>query len=75
LRDYGLLSGKQTKRIVEPVVDQQAVWHLIRLLQDEGIPESRIAEHPDWRIWLMVSDRVRSYLMTNEGRLGNYGTA
>jgi len=75
LRDYGLLSGKQTKRIVEPAVDQQAVGHLIRLLEEEGIPEVRIAEHSDWRIWLILSDRVRLYLMTNEGRLGNYGTA
>jgi len=75
LRDYGLLSGKQTKRIVEPAVDQQAVGHLIRLLEEEGIPEVRIAEHSDWRIWLILSDRVRPYLMTNEGRLGNNGTA
>jgi len=75
LRDYGLLLGKQTKRIVEPAVDQQAVGHLIRLLEEEGIPEVRIAEHSDWRIWLILSDRVRLYLMTNEGRLGNYGTA
>ncbi len=75
LRDYGLLSGKQTKRIVEPAVDQQAVGHLIRLLEEEGIPEVRIAEHSDWRIWLILSDRVRLYLMTNEGRLGNNGTA
>jgi len=75
LRDYGLLAGTQTKRIVEPVIDQQAVGHLIRLLGEEGIPEVRIAEHSDWRIWLILSDRVQPYLMTKEGRLGNYGTA
>jgi len=75
LRDYGLLVGKQTKHIVEPTVDKPAVEHLIRLLEEEGIPEVRIAAHSDWRIWLIVSDRVRPYLMTKEGRLGNYGTA
>jgi hypothetical protein len=68
LRDYGLLVGTQIKRIVEPAVDQQAVRHLLRLLREEGIAETRIAEHPDWRLWLMLPDRVLSYLMAIEGR-------
>jgi hypothetical protein len=68
LRDYGLLVGTQIKRIVEPAVDQQAVRHLLRLLREEGVPETRIAEHPDWRLWLMLPDRVLSYLVAIEGR-------
>ncbi|KPV53405.1 hypothetical protein SE17_09840 [Kouleothrix aurantiaca] len=68
LRDYGLLSGKQTKRIVEPIIDQWAALHLLRLLREEGIPETRLAEHTDWRLWLMSPDRVKAYLLTTENR-------
>ncbi len=64
LRDYGVLAGKQTKRIVEPAIDQWLAQHVIRLLREEGIPETRLADHTDWRLWLMVSDRVKSYLTT-----------
>jgi BrxA len=64
LRDYGLLSGKQIKQIVEPVVDRWTAEHLIRLLREEGIPETRLAEHTDWRLWLMLPNRIQSYLMT-----------
>ncbi len=64
LRDYGLLVGTQTKRIVEPVVDLPAAQHLMRLLREEGISETRLAEHADWRLWLMSSDRVKAYLTT-----------
>lgn len=68
LRDYGLLSGTQTKQIVEPAVDQEALRHLVRLLREEGILEARLAEHPDWRLWLMLPDRVQSYLITLDTR-------
>jgi hypothetical protein len=59
LRDYGLLSGKQKKYIVEPVVPHSVVAHLIRLLEEEGVPVSEIPTHPDWRIWLMDEGRVK----------------
>jgi hypothetical protein len=63
LRDYGLLAGKLTKRIVEPAIDQWLAQHLIRLLREEGILEARLAEHTDWQLWLMMPDRVKSYLI------------
>lgn len=62
LRDYGLLVGGAVKRIVEPAVDGQAVQHLERLLEEEGIAPLRIAEHPDWGIWLMPPERVERLL-------------
>jgi hypothetical protein len=68
LRDYGLLSGKQTKRIVEPIVDRWTAQHLVRLLREEGIAETRLAEHADWRLWLMPPDRAKAYLTTAEHR-------
>jgi len=63
LRDYGLLQGQQgraTKRIVEPVVSPWATSHLVRLLRAEGIPDSEMTLHPDWRLWLLDADRVRT---------------
>lgn len=63
LRDYGLLQGQQghaTKRIVEPVVSPWATGHLARLLRAEGIPDAEVAVHPDWRLWLLDADRVRT---------------
>lgn len=68
LRDYGLLNGKQTKWIVEPIVDPLTAQHLVRLLREEGISETRLAEHADWRLWLMSPDRVKTYLTTAENR-------
>jgi hypothetical protein len=62
LRDYGLLTGSATKRIVEPVIDGPAVGHLRRLLQEEGIATPRIPNHPDWRIWLLPRARVERWL-------------
>lgn len=62
LRDYGLLIGKQIREIVEPAVDEQAFEHLARLLIEEGIPEARLADHPDWRLWLMPPERVQARL-------------
>ncbi len=58
LRDYGLLSGREQKYIVEPIVPTAVVNHLIRLLRAEGIEEEAIPYHPDWRIWLWSSQRA-----------------
>lgn len=68
LRDYGLLFGTQSKRIVEPIVDAWTTQHLVRLLREEGIAETRLAEHADWRLWLISSNRVQSYLQKAENR-------
>jgi len=68
LRDYGLLTGSAVKRIKEPIVDKQAVEHLWRLLAEEGIPAQRIADHPDWRIWLLPKDRVERLIAHHRSR-------
>lgn len=59
LRDFGLLHGKASKQIVEPIVPPAVVLHLIRLLQAEGIPPEQIAGHPDWQLWLWDAARAR----------------
>ncbi len=52
LRDFGLLQGSASKRIVEPIVPPSVVQHLVRLLQAEGVSPEQIAHHPDWQLWL-----------------------
>jgi len=75
LRDYGLLHGQQgraTKRIIEPVVSPWATGHLVRLLREEGIPDREVEAHPDWRLWLLDADRVRTLMArtTEEESIG-----
>jgi hypothetical protein len=60
LRDYGLLKGTNKKRVVEPVVYPELREHLARLLREEGVPEGELHQHPDWRLWLWDSERVRA---------------
>ncbi len=64
LRDYGMLTGRHIRQIVEPAVDALACQHLARLLTAEGVPGARLADHPDWRLWLMPPERVRARLAT-----------
>jgi hypothetical protein len=62
IRDYGLLEGRTNKRIVEPLVPPKVINHLAHLLREEGVAESEIAAHPDWRLWLMAEPRVKAAL-------------
>jgi hypothetical protein len=62
LRDYGLLEGRTHKRIVEPLVPPQVINHLACLLREEGVAESDIPVHHDWRLWLMAEPRVKAAL-------------
>src|SRR5205823_5052842 len=59
IRDLGLLQGKVSKQIVEPIVPPIVVHHLIRLLQEEGIPPEQVAHHPDWKLWLWDAARAQ----------------
>ncbi|MCL4835318.1 MAG: DUF1819 family protein [Caldilineaceae bacterium] len=62
LRDYGLLQGRTNKQIVEPIVPDEVVRHVVRLLREEGISEEEIPSHPDWRLWLWNEERTRGVL-------------
>ena len=59
LRDFGLLSGKASKQIVEPIVPPAVVQHLLHLLQAEGLPPGQLAGHPDWQLWLWDTARAQ----------------
>ena len=59
LRDFGLLQGRVSKQIVEPIMPPAVVHHLIRLLREEGIAEEDMAHHPDWQLWLWDAARAQ----------------
>ncbi len=62
MRDFGLLQGKVSKQIVEPIVPPAVMLHLIRLLQAEKIPPEQMAQHPDWQLWLWDAARAQKAL-------------
>ena len=59
LRDFGLLQGKASKQIVEPIVPPPLVQHLVRLLRAEGIPPEQVTYHADWQLWLWDATRAQ----------------
>ncbi len=59
LHDFGLLQGKTTRQIIEPIVPQNVVQHLLRLLREEGIAQVELAHHPDWQLWLWDTARAQ----------------
>ncbi len=52
LRDFGILTGVQRKKLQRPVVAQEVVLHLCRLLDAEGLRGRGLLEAPDWRLFL-----------------------
>jgi hypothetical protein len=52
LRDFGLLTGVQRKTVQRPVVAQEVVLHLCRLLDAEGLRGRTLLEARDWRLFL-----------------------
>ena len=69
LRDYGLLVGTATKRIVEPIVPAGVVAHLARLLLAEGLMVEELPRHPDWRLCLWEPERAARALAGLPGPL------
>jgi hypothetical protein len=52
LRDFGVLEGVQRKTLHPPTVPQRAVYHLFRLLHEEGLRGRALLAAPDWRLFL-----------------------
>ena len=65
MRDFGLLQGKASKRIVEPIVPLAVVRHLLHLLQEEGVLPEQMAHHTDWQLWLWDAVRARKAIDTS----------
>jgi hypothetical protein len=52
LRDFGLLTGVQRKKLQRPIVALEVVLHLCRLLEAEGLRGRAIIESPYWHLFL-----------------------
>lgn len=55
LRDFGLLTGVQRKRLQRPGVAPEVVLHLCRLLDAEGLRGRSLLEARDWCLFLWES--------------------
>ena len=52
LRDFGVLTGVQRKKLHQPVVTSDVVLHLCRLLDAEGLRGRALLEARGWRLFL-----------------------
>ena len=52
LRDFGLLTGVQRKKLQRPVIAPEVALHLCRLLDAEGLRGRALLEARDWRLFL-----------------------
>lgn len=61
-RDYGLLKGKLSMQVVEPIVSSAVSRHLARLLRAEGVADPEIVNHPDWQLFLWTPQKTQAFL-------------
>jgi len=72
LRDYGLLSGKNTKYIQQMSVSDETILHLLCIQIAEGLRGSKIIDSIDWRIFLWDRNTV-SHNLSRLAMLGWIG--
>jgi len=59
LRDFGVLTGVQRKKIRRPVVPPEVALHLWKLLHGEGLRGRALVEARDWRLFLWAAEDVK----------------
>lgn len=52
LQDFGLVTGTRHRVISRPTIARRTAYHLVRLLNIEGLSGKEIVESKDWRIFL-----------------------
>ncbi|WP_301663207.1 BrxA family protein [Methanoculleus frigidifontis] len=62
LRDFGVLSGKQKKRLTKPVLPLFVVEHILHILTAEGVRGNTVLKDPIWRLFLCTDDEIAHYL-------------
>ena len=63
LRDFGLLTGIRTKRIQQPAVPAETLFHLLSVLDAEGKRGAAVLAAPDWRLFLLSESQVAEHLL------------
>jgi len=69
LTAFGLLKGKIRKTIQQPSISDEAVFHLLCILWDEGLRGKQIIEAHDWRMFLFTESKI-SYALNKLSMLG-----
>lgn len=64
LRDFRLLIGARNKKIQKPLLPNKTALHLLRLLLESGIENSRILSADEWKLFLLNKDDVTRILTT-----------
>lgn len=62
LQDFGLVTGTKHRTISRPPVVPRTAFHLVRLLNNEGLSGKEIIEAKDWRIFLWDQQDVARML-------------
>ncbi|MFH1488133.1 MAG: BrxA family protein [Pseudomonadota bacterium] len=62
LKDFGLVTGTKHRVISRPTIAQRTAFHLVRLLNAEGLSGKGIVEAKDWRIFLWDQQDVSRML-------------
>ena len=63
LRDFGLLVGTQKKSIQQPGVSAETLFHLLSILDAEGLRGGSILAAPDWRLFLLTETQVAGHMV------------
>lgn len=58
LRDFGVLEGKQKKRLRQPPLPRSSALSLLRILVAEGNRGREIIQNPTWRLFLLTEPEV-----------------
>jgi hypothetical protein len=69
LRDFGVLKGVKKKRIQRPLIAAETVFHLVAILNAEGLEGRALLEAPDWRLFLW-SEADIAYALTELAQKG-----
>jgi hypothetical protein len=63
LRDFGLLVGTKKKSIQQPGVSQEALFHLLSILDAEGLRGGSLLGAADWRLFLLTESQVAGHMV------------
>ena len=72
LTAFGLIKGDKNRSIQQPSISDEAVFHLLCVLWDEGYRGKQLIEAPDWHMFLFSEDNV-SYTLNRLSMLGWIG--
>ena len=72
LTAFEVLKGLKNKVIQQPSISDEAVFHLLCILWDEGNRGKQLIEAPDWHVFLFSEDNV-SYMLNKLSMRGWIG--